>query len=105
KRALTLTLNTTNDILVTISVSIDPPIIVRFAAETNYVNENAESKRRRKKVPLLIANRAQDTLGKDENQVTMLDDAGAHALPRMGKVELARRLVAEIAQRIAGKSG
>ena len=35
-----------------------------------------------------------------ENEVTLLDDAGAHRLPRMGKVELARRLVAEIADRL-----
>jgi len=104
-RALTLSLKPTIDILATVAGRRDPPFCVGFAAETNDVNENAEAKRRRKKVPLLIANRAQDTLGKDENQVTMLDDAGAHALPRMGKVELARRLVAEIAQRIAGKSG
>ncbi len=104
-RALTLSLKPTIDILATVAGRRDPPFCVGFAAETNDVNENAEAKRRRKKVTLLIANRAQDTLGKDENQVTMLDDAGAHPLPRMEKLALARRLVAEIAQRISGKSG
>jgi len=103
--ALTLSLKPTVDILATVAGRRDPPFCVGFAAETNDVNENAEAKRRRKKVPLLIANRAQDTLGKDENQVTMLDDTGAHALPRMEKLALARRLVAEIAQRIVGKLG
>ncbi|TMH02088.1 MAG: bifunctional phosphopantothenoylcysteine decarboxylase/phosphopantothenate--cysteine ligase CoaBC [Betaproteobacteria bacterium] len=104
-RALTLSLKPTIDILATVAGRRDPPFCVGFAAETNDVNENAEAKRRRKKVPLLIANRAHDALGKDENQVTMLDDAGTHPLPRMEKLELARRLVAEIAQRISGKSG
>ncbi len=49
---------------------------------------------------LLIANRAQDALGSDQNEVTLLDDAGAHRLPRMGKLELARRIVIELANRL-----
>jgi phosphopantothenoylcysteine decarboxylase/phosphopantothenate--cysteine ligase len=65
------------------------------------VDRLAEEKRKRKKLPLLIANRAQDALGSDANEVTLLDDAGAHPLPRMDKLALARRLVAEIAQRLA----
>ncbi len=50
---------------------------------------------------MIIANRAQDAIGQDENEVTLLDDAGAHPLPRMGKLALARTLVAEIAARMA----
>jgi len=49
---------------------------------------------------LLVANRVQDALGSDTNQVTLLDAAGAHPLPRMDKLELARRLICEIAQRL-----
>ena len=97
---LTLALKPTVDILAGVAARPKPPYCVGFAAETNNVNENAESKRRSKKIPLLVANRAQDALGKDENEVTLLDDAGAHPLPRMGKLALARRLVAEIAQRL-----
>ncbi len=67
------------------------------------MNEIAEAKRRRKKVPLLIANRAQEALGQDENEVTLLDDRGAHALPRMEKLALARVLVGEIAKRLAAR--
>ena len=62
--------------------------------------QNADAKRRNKKVSLLIANRAQDALGRDDNEVTLLDERGAHPLPRMGKLALARRLVAEIASRL-----
>ena len=65
----------------------------------------AEEKRRRKKVPLLIANRAQDALGSDSNEVTLLDDAGQHPLPRMDKLALGRRLIAEIASRVTRVHG
>ncbi len=98
--ALTLELKPTIDILARVAARPKPPFCVGFAAETDDVMNNADAKRRRKKVPLLIANRAQDALGKDENEVTLLDDAGAHALPRMGKLALARALVGEIAGRL-----
>jgi phosphopantothenoylcysteine decarboxylase / phosphopantothenate---cysteine ligase len=77
-----------------------PPFWVGFAAASNDVKGSAETRRRRKKVPLLMANHAQDALGHDENEVTLLDRGGAHPLPRIGKLALARRLVAEIAGRI-----
>jgi phosphopantothenoylcysteine decarboxylase/phosphopantothenate--cysteine ligase len=102
KRAapMTLELKPTVDILARVAGRPKPPFCVGFAAETNNVRGNAETKRRRKKVPLLIANRAQDAIGRDENDVTLLDDSGAHPLPRMEKLALARRLVAEIAGRL-----
>jgi phosphopantothenoylcysteine decarboxylase/phosphopantothenate--cysteine ligase len=98
--ALTLELKPTMDILARVAARPKPPFCVGFAAETDDVDHNAEAKRRRKKVPLLIANRAQDALGSDDNEVTLLDDAGSHRLPRMGKLGLARTLVAEIAVRL-----
>jgi len=99
-KPVSLALEPTVDILAKVAARPKPPFCVGFAAETNDVLENAEAKRRSKKVPLLVANRAQDALGKNENEVTLLDDAGAHALPRMEKLALARRLVAEIAHRL-----
>ena len=98
---LTLKLEPTEDILAKVAARPKPPFCVGFAAETNDVNENAEAKRRRKHVPLLVANRAQDAMGRDDNEVTLLDDSGAHPLPRMEKLALARRLVVEIAGRLA----
>lgn len=102
-RPLELSLKPTVDILARVAALANAPFCVGFAAETHDVNENAEAKRRRKKVPLLIANRAQDALGRDDNEVTLLDDAGAHPLPRMHKSALARILVAEIARRLIEK--
>jgi len=103
--ALTLTLQPTTDILATVAALPNAPYCVGFAAESQDVERQGEEKRRRKNVPLLIANRAQDALGSDFNEVTLLDAAGAQRLPRMQKLELARRLVAEIAKRLPGATG
>ena len=103
--AMTLLLRPTVDILATIAGRQNPPYCVGFAAESHDVVALAEDKRRRKKVPLLIANRVQDAVGSDENEVTLLDDAGAHPLPKMEKLALARRLIAEIARRTDIKAG
>jgi phosphopantothenoylcysteine decarboxylase / phosphopantothenate---cysteine ligase len=100
KDDLTLTLQPTVDILATVAARARPPFCVGFAAESQDVERLAEEKRKRKKLPLLVANRAQDALGRDDNEVTLLDDAGAQRLPRMDKVALARRIVAEIARRL-----
>ena len=99
--SLTIALEPTVDILATVAARPDAPFCVGFAAESNDVERHAEEKRRRKKLPLIVANRAQDAFGSDDNEVTLFDDAGAHPLPRMDKLALARRLVAEIRQRIA----
>jgi phosphopantothenoylcysteine decarboxylase/phosphopantothenate--cysteine ligase len=100
---LTITLVPTIDILRTVAARPNPPYCVGFAAETNDVERNADEKRRRKKLPLIVANRAQDAFGRDDNEVILFDDAGAHPLPRMGKLPLARRLIAEIAQRLPAR--
>ena len=100
---LSIALKPTIDILATVAQRPDAPYCVGFAAETDDVARNAEEKRKRKKLPLIIANRAQETFGRDDNEVTLFDDAGAHPLPRMGKQPLARRLIAELATRLAAR--
>jgi len=97
---LTIMLKPTVDILATVASRPNAPYCVGFAAESHDVERLGEEKRKRKKVPLLIANRAQDALGSDENEVTLLNDSGATRLPRMGKVELARVIVGEIGRRV-----
>ena len=57
---LTITLQPTVDILATVAARPDAPYCVGFAAETNDVARNADEKRRRKKLPLIVANVAQD---------------------------------------------
>ncbi len=99
-KPLTIALQPTVDILASVAARPDAPYCVGFAAETNDVERNAEEKRRRKKLPLIVANRAQDAFGRDDNEVILLDDAGVHPLPRMDKLALARRLVVELARRL-----
>ncbi len=100
---LTLNLRPTVDILATVAARSRPPFCVGFAAESHEVLSQAEDKRKRKKLPLLIANRIQDAVGSDDNEVALLDDDGAHPVPRMHKLALARRLISEIAQRLPRK--
>jgi phosphopantothenoylcysteine decarboxylase / phosphopantothenate---cysteine ligase len=97
---LAIELKPTVDILATVAARPDAPFCVGFAAESHDVDRHADEKRRRKGIPLIIANRAQDALGRPDNEVTLLDDAGRHPLPRMDKLALARRLVGEIAARM-----
>jgi len=97
---LIITLKPTIDILAAVAARPNPPFCVGFAAESQDVLRLAEEKRRRKKLPLIVANRAQDALGGDANEITLLDDAGAHAMPKMDKLALARQLVDEIARRL-----
>ena len=99
--SLTVKLKPTVDILATVAARRDAPYCVGFAAESHDIERHAEDKRKRKNVPLIIANRAQDAFASDDNEVTLFDAAGAHPLPRMDKLALARRLVAEIAVRLA----
>jgi phosphopantothenoylcysteine decarboxylase/phosphopantothenate--cysteine ligase len=100
---LTIALQPTVDILARVAALPKAPYCVGFAAETHDVARHADEKRRRKKLPLVVANRAQDAFGSDDNEVTLHDDDGVHALPRMDKLALARRLVAEIAARLPSR--
>jgi phosphopantothenoylcysteine decarboxylase/phosphopantothenate--cysteine ligase len=73
---------------------------VGFAAESHDLLANAQAKRARKGVPLLVGNIGPDTFGQDDNTLLLVDEAGSRALPRDTKLSLARQLVAEIAQRL-----
>jgi phosphopantothenoylcysteine decarboxylase / phosphopantothenate---cysteine ligase len=98
---MTIILKPTVDILAAVAARKDAPYCVGFAAESHDIAKHAEEKRQRKKVPLIVANRAQDAFGSDDNEVVLFDDAGEHPLPKMDKLALARALVQEIAQRLA----
>ncbi len=84
------------DILMTVSTLPNPPFCVGFAAETENLEKNAAAKRNKKKLPLLVANLAQDAIGSDENELILLDDEGKHVLPKAAKIEQARHLMMHI---------
>jgi phosphopantothenoylcysteine decarboxylase / phosphopantothenate---cysteine ligase len=98
---LTLELVQNPDILAEVASRGNPPFCVGFAAESENLNEYAEAKRRRKKLPLLVGNRVQDTLGRDEAEIVLFDNAGSHPLSRASKLVQARRLIAHIARMLA----
>jgi len=86
------------DILAWMAARPNPPFCVGFAAETRNLGAYAEEKRRRKKVPLMVANLAQEAIGSDDNEVTLFDDKGSHKLPRAPKEVVARQLISHIAR-------
>jgi phosphopantothenoylcysteine decarboxylase/phosphopantothenate--cysteine ligase len=73
---------------------------VGFAAESDNLVANARAKRVRKGVPLLVGNIGPATFGADDNALLLVDDQGTEEVPRAPKLELARLLVARIAQRL-----
>ena len=102
KRAdgLTLQLVPNPDILAEVAALPDAPFCVGFAAETEQLAEFAEAKRIRKKLPLLVGNLAQDTLGQDAAELVLFDDQGQHRLPRADKLTQARRLIDHLVQHL-----
>ena len=97
-QALTIELLPTVDILASVAARPNPPFCVGFAAESHNLDQFAEEKRRRKKLPLLVGNVAQEAIGAEDSEVVLYDDAGKHPLPRAPKIEQARALVRHIAK-------
>ena len=94
---LTLHLIANPDILAEVAVLPDAPFCVGFAAETERLAEHAEAKRLKKRLPLLVGNLAQDTLGQDMAELVLFDDQGLHPLPRADKLTQARHLIRHLA--------
>jgi len=90
------------DILAYVASLSNPPFCVGFAAESENLAENAEQKRRAKKLPLMVGNLVQQAIGSDENELVLFDDSGTQKLPRADKLTLARRLLHRIAERQSG---
>jgi len=73
---------------------------VGFAAESHDLLANAQAKRQRKGVPLLVGNIGPATFGQDDNALLLVDAQGVRELPRNNKLSLARELIATIALKI-----
>jgi phosphopantothenoylcysteine decarboxylase/phosphopantothenate--cysteine ligase len=92
------------DILAAVAKLPKPPYCVGFAAESHDMLRHARDKLVRKGVPLIVGNLGPATFGRDDNTLTLVDAQGESELPRADKLTLARRLVAEIARRIATRT-
>ena len=95
--SLTIELTPNKDILAEVASLPNAPFCVGFAAENENLLEYAEVKRKAKKLPLIVANLANEALGGDENSVTLLDENGTHPLERAPKIEVARLLLEHVA--------
>jgi phosphopantothenoylcysteine decarboxylase/phosphopantothenate--cysteine ligase len=101
--AVSLELEENPDILAWVAALPKPPFCVGFAAESEKLAQHADEKRRRKRVPLMAANLAQDALGSEENAITLYDERGEHPLGRGPKLELARKLIGHVAAALPAK--
>ena len=96
--ALSMELLPNPDILAEVAALPRAPFCVGFAAESQNLAAYAEGKRQAKKLPLVVGNLVQDGLGGDSNAVTLFYAGGSRALPPGAKSEVARGIVAHIAQ-------
>jgi phosphopantothenoylcysteine decarboxylase/phosphopantothenate--cysteine ligase len=88
------------DILASVAARPDAPYCVGFAAESENLEKNGQDKRKRKGVPLLVANIGHATFGRDDNELLIIDAQGSRTLERASKNVLAAQLVALIASRL-----
>ncbi|MBP9059697.1 MAG: bifunctional phosphopantothenoylcysteine decarboxylase/phosphopantothenate--cysteine ligase CoaBC [Rhodoferax sp.] len=76
---------------------------VGFAAESEDLLANAQAKRLRKGVPLLVGNIGPATFGQNDNALLLVDESGARELARDSKLSLARKLIADTATRMSAR--
>lgn len=94
------------DILATVAAlpasgALRKPFCVGFAAESHDLEAHARDKLERKQLDMVCANLGPATFGRDDNALLMIERAGAVDLGHADKLTLARRLVGEIAARLA----
>ena len=102
---LTIHLTENPDVLKAIVTARRPnTIVVGFKAETGDATKEAERMLRDKHLDLVVANDISEpgsAFGSDTDRVTFVSADGAEALPLLAKSEVARRLVAKLAERLA----
>lgn len=100
---LTLELIKNPDIVAAVAQLSPKPYVVGFAAETESLLENAQIKLNSKNMDLIVANDVGNPaigFNSDDNCVTLLDTAGATVFDQRSKAQLARDIIADIAQRL-----
>lgn len=98
---LSLALVRNPDILAEVAALPDGPFTVGFAAETENLLQHAREKLARKKLDMIAANHVGEGQGfeAEENALSVIDAGSVTELPQAPKTQLARRLVALIAER------
>ena len=106
--ALTLVLEPTRDILRTVAARPDAPFTVGFAAETERLAEYARGKLAAKSLNMIAANlvgRPGTGFESDDNELSVFWQGGEKQLGKASKHELARELVALVAERYRSDVG
>jgi phosphopantothenoylcysteine decarboxylase/phosphopantothenate--cysteine ligase len=98
--SLDLNMERTTDVLATVAARPNRPFVVGFAAETESVEQNARLKLVKKNLDMIAANEVGHDKAFDceDNHLIVLTRNGRHDLGKASKVELARKLVAQIIQ-------
>lgn len=103
--APTLEMTENPDILATVGHHEKRPyLVIGFAAETTDLEKNATAKLKRKGADLIVANDVSaegGVFGGDRNRVRIVSREGIDAWPEMSKAQVAERLAALIAKRLA----
>ena len=102
--SLVINLKRNQDILVDVANLPNAPFCVGFAAETQNLIAQAEQKRLLKKLPLLVANLVNESMGQDEANIILLDNQGAHPLPKASKDVLATQLLTHLSHLLNNKT-
>ncbi|HVH35506.1 MAG TPA: bifunctional phosphopantothenoylcysteine decarboxylase/phosphopantothenate--cysteine ligase CoaBC [Tahibacter sp.] len=99
---MTLELTQNPDILADLAALPRRPLLIGFAAETEQVEAHARAKLERKRLDLVAANQVGGGLGfeSEDNSLTLISAEGVTHLPTASKRELARQLVAVVAERL-----
>jgi phosphopantothenoylcysteine decarboxylase/phosphopantothenate--cysteine ligase len=105
--AVKLELEPAPDIVKSVAEMAKRPFVVGFAAETNDVEDNARSKLKRKKLDMIAANLVGDGIAFDceDNALTVIWPGGKIEVARGPKIDVARALVALIAERLPPSDG
>jgi phosphopantothenoylcysteine decarboxylase/phosphopantothenate--cysteine ligase len=95
------------DIIKSVADMAKRPFVVGFAAETNDVEENARIKLKRKKLDMIAANEVGDGIAFDceDNALTVIWPGGKMEVARGPKIDVARELIALIADRLPPPDG
>ncbi len=105
--AVKLDLEPAPDIVKSVADMAKRPFVVGFAAETDNVEDNARGKLKRKKLDMIAANEVGDGIAFDcdDNALTVLWPGGKLEVARGPKLDVARALVALIAERLPPDDG
>jgi phosphopantothenoylcysteine decarboxylase/phosphopantothenate--cysteine ligase len=90
------------DILASVAALARRPFVVGFAAETEKIEEHARIKLERKKLDMIAANHVGEgrAFDQEDNALIVLWPGGRRELESCAKIDLARRLIACIVERL-----